>query len=127
MNELEIAAGLSQTPGYRYAERVGDQLLVAGQVPHDQHGNLVGANEPAAQARQCLDNLGLVIEAHAFKVTDIRQLKIYVVGDSNALSATWEAVAAWFNHDVPPATLLGVSRLGYHHQVVEIDATIIAE
>jgi enamine deaminase RidA (YjgF/YER057c/UK114 family) len=127
MNELEIAAGLCPTPGYRYTQRVDDQLLVAGQVPHDEHGDLVGANEPAAQARQCLDNLRLLLEVHAFEVTDIRQLKIYVVGDSTALSAAWDAVTAWFDHDVPPATLLGVSRLGYHDQVVEIDATIIAQ
>lgn len=125
MNELEIAAGLCPTPSYRYAELINDQLLVAGQVPHDKHGALVGANEPATQARQCLDNLRILVEAHAFKLTDIRQLKIYVVGDREALSATWDAITAWFNHDVPPATLLGVARLGHHHQVVEIDATII--
>lgn len=126
MNELEIAAGLCPTPGYRYAERVNNQLLVAGQVPYDRHGNLVGEDEPAAQARQCLDNLRLLLEAHAFIVADIRQLKIYVVGDNTAISAAWDAVTAWFDDDVPPATLLGVARLGYHRQVVEIDATIIA-
>jgi len=32
MNELEIAAALCPTPGYRDAERADDQLLVAGQV-----------------------------------------------------------------------------------------------
>lgn len=40
MNELENVVGLGQAPGYRYAELVGDQLLVPGQVPHDNHGNL---------------------------------------------------------------------------------------
>ncbi len=33
MNEVELQAGLPVTPQYRYAQRVGKQLFVAGQVP----------------------------------------------------------------------------------------------
>jgi enamine deaminase RidA (YjgF/YER057c/UK114 family) len=125
MNEPEIAAGLSPTPGYRYADRVGDRLFVAGQVPHDGHRNLVGRHEPDRQALQCLDNLQTLIATHSFERSDIRQLQIYVVGTSDDLSAAWSAVASWFDHDVPPATLLGVARLGYLDQLVEIDATVM--
>ena len=127
MNEIEIAAGLSPTPGYRYATRVGDQLFVAGQVPHDTHGNIAGPGEPAQQARRCLDNLQLVLESHSFAVSDIRQLKVYVVGNTDDLSTVWDAVAGWFDNDVPPATLLGVARLGYHDQLVEVDATVVSD
>jgi hypothetical protein len=34
VNEAEIAAGLPATPQYQYAQRVGDQLFVAGQECH---------------------------------------------------------------------------------------------
>jgi enamine deaminase RidA (YjgF/YER057c/UK114 family) len=57
MNEAEIKAGLAVTPGYRYAEKVGNQLFVAGQVPHDADGQLVGIDDPHTQSSQCLDNL----------------------------------------------------------------------
>jgi enamine deaminase RidA (YjgF/YER057c/UK114 family) len=127
MNEIEIAAGLSQTPGYRYATRVGDELFVAGQVPLGGDGSIVGPDDPAGQARQCLDNLRVVLDAHSFEVSDIRQVKVYVVGDGGALSTAWQAVRAWFDDDVPPATLLGVARLGYDGQLVEVDVTVIAE
>jgi enamine deaminase RidA (YjgF/YER057c/UK114 family) len=127
MNEIEIAAGLSPTPGYRYATRVGDQLFVAGQVPHDGRGNIVGPGEPAEQARQCLDNLRLVLETHSFAVFDIRHLTVYVVGTIDDLSAAWDVVTGWFADDVPPASLLGVARLGYHHQLVEVDATVVSD
>ncbi len=46
MNEGERQAGLAPTADYRYAERVGNQLFVAGQVPLDQDGNLVGLEDP---------------------------------------------------------------------------------
>ena len=42
MNDGEIAAGLPQTSNYRYADRVGGRLFVAGQVPVDADRNVVG-------------------------------------------------------------------------------------
>ena len=57
VNGEELAAGLAPTPGYRYATAVGDELFVAGQVPLDGDGDLIGRNDAAAQAQDCLDNL----------------------------------------------------------------------
>lgn len=125
MNEAELSAGLSATPQYRYADRLGDRLFVAGQVPLDSHGQLVGPEDPSTQALQCLRNLERLLAVHAFQVKDIRQLVVYVVGDQTSLAAAWSAVAGWFGGQVPPATLLGVAGLGYVGQIVEIDATII--
>lgn len=53
MNEAELSAGLSATPQYRYADRLGDHLFVAGQVPLDSDGQLVGREDPSTQALQC--------------------------------------------------------------------------
>jgi enamine deaminase RidA (YjgF/YER057c/UK114 family) len=125
MNEGEIAAGLSQTSNYRYAERVGDRLFVAGQVPRDGNGQVVGEGDPAAQARQCLDNLFAVLDHHGFGRGDIRRLTVYVVGEHRNLIETWGEVAATFAMEVPPATLLGVNLLGYPGQLVEIDADVM--
>ena len=125
MNDDEQAAGLAETPGYRYADVVGDQLFVAGQVPHDSAGALVGVGDPALQATTCLDNLARVIAVHDFDLADIRQLVVYVVGEHQNLLDAWDAVRSWFDGSVPPATLLGVNLLGYGEQLVEIDATIV--
>lgn len=124
VNDSEIAAGLAPTPGYRYADRSGSQLFVAGQVPLDSNGVLVGPGSPTEQATQCLDNLRTLVEVHGFTISDVRQLKIYVVGPHQHLLDAWEAVVDWFPEPVPPATLLGVHMLGYTDQLVEIDATI---
>ncbi|KRC31790.1 RidA family protein [Acidovorax sp. Root219] len=125
MNEAELNAGLCATPQYRYADRLGDRLFVAGQVPLDSHGHLVGPQDPGAQALQCLRNLERLLAVHEFQAKDIRQLVVYVIGDQASLSAAWSAVAGWFGGQVPPATLLGVAALGYVGQLVEIDATVI--
>ena len=125
MNEAEIKAGLAVTPGYRYAEKVGNQLFVAGSVPHNANGKLVGINDPHAQARQCLDNLLRLLAVHSYSAEDIRRLVIYVVGQHADLAQAWAAVEQQFDEGVPPATLLGVAVLGHEGQLVEIDATVI--
>jgi enamine deaminase RidA (YjgF/YER057c/UK114 family) len=124
-NDAERRAGLAPTPGYRYADRAGDQLFVAGQVPLDGEGQLVGRQDAAAQTTQCLENLRTLLTVHGFDVGDVRHLTIHVVGDRSALTDAWGAVSRWFADDlVPPATLLGVPVLGYADQLVEIDATV---
>lgn len=127
MNEAERAAGLSLTPGYRYAEIVGDRLFVAGQVPLDKAGDLVGADDPGRQAAQCLDNLRTLVGVHGFGIEDVRHLTIHVVGEHENLLGAWDAVREWFDGAVPPATLLGAHLLGYRGQLVEVDATIVCE
>ena len=127
MNEGEKAAGLAQTANYRYAQQVGSQLFVAGQVPHDAGANIVGISNPRVQATQCLKNLGTLIAHHGFHKHDVRQLTIYVVGERENLIDAWQAVTDWFNNNVPPATLLGVALLGYESQLVEIDAIVVSD
>ena len=131
VNDAEESAGLASTPGYRYADRAGDRLVVAGQVPLDRNGVLVGRNDPAVQARTCLDNLELLVGVHGFGIDDVRHLTVYVVGEHQHLVDAWAAVTGWFGDaarlgdSVPPATLLGVHLLGHGGQLVEIDAVIV--
>ena len=125
MNNKEIQAGLSVTPGYYYAKQIGAQLFVSGQVPNDVAGDIVGINDPYAQAKQCLNNLELLLTVHNFQCIDIKQLTIYVVGKRSNLHSAWNAVSEKFSEAVPPATLLGVNTLGYDKQLVEIDAVVV--
>ncbi len=125
MNHDELEAGLPQTPGYRYAVQVGDELFVAGQVPQDGSGAITAVGDPAGQAVACLDNLATVLAVHGFTVAEVRRLVVYVVGGQQDLTSAWSAVVGWFDGPVPPATLLGVNRLGYPDQAVEIDATVV--
>ena len=124
LNEGELGAGLAQTSNYRYADRVGDRLFVAGQVPRDASAKVVGQGDPVVQTRQCLQNLFTLISHHGFSGDDIHQLTVYVVGPHQNLLDAWGEVTSWFEHNVPPATLLGVTLLGYADQLVEIDAVI---
>lgn len=124
MNDAEYEAGLAVTPSYRYADVVGTQLFVAGQVPLDTSGSLLGPDDPTHQASACLDNLATLVSVHGFSTSDIHRLTVYVVGEHQNLLDAWGSVVTWFKDDVPPATLLGVNLLGHTGQLVEIDAVI---
>ena len=52
---------------------------------------------------------------------------VYVVGQHQNLLDAWQAVVRWFADGVPPATLLGVNLLGHAEQLVEVDASILAD
>ena len=101
MNDAEIAAGLAPTPGYRYADRVGDELYVAGQVPLDAAGELVGIGDVTAQSHQCLHNLDLVLHTSGFGRADLRRLSIHVVGEHQNLISAWQAMHEAFDGEVP--------------------------
>ncbi len=127
MNERERAAGLAVTPGYRYAEQVGKQLFLAGQVPHDGEGRLLAPNDTRRQAETCLANLVTILGVYGFELRDVRHLRIYVAGDEAMLLDAWTGVRSFFDENAPPATLLGVNGLGYDGQVVEIEASVVRD
>lgn len=124
MNEAELAAGLPATSSYRYADVVGDRMYVAGQMPAAADRTLVAPGDAAAQAARCLVNLRTLLGVHGFTEADVRHLRVYVVGPADHMRAAWAAVVAHFDGNVPPATLLGVTLLGWDGQLVEVDAVI---
>jgi enamine deaminase RidA (YjgF/YER057c/UK114 family) len=120
----EFHPGTVAPAGYRYADHVGGELFVAGQVPHDVDGKLVAVGDAGLQALQCLRNLVALVEQSGFAIGDIHHLTIYVVGDQQNRVDAWRGVTEFFDASIPPATLLGVVGLGYENQLVEIDARV---
>ena len=65
MVERVNAPGLAKPPGYHHLAIVSDVRLIflAGQVPLDDRGNLVGRDDPVEQGKQCLRNLAVYLGA----------------------------------------------------------------
>jgi enamine deaminase RidA (YjgF/YER057c/UK114 family) len=122
--------GLSEPPGYTHLATITDGRLVfiAGQVPLDEHGELVGKGDRVAQARQCLRNLAACLRAAGVQPDDVVRTNVYVVADESAeLGRVWRALLDSELSAVvgTPATLLGVALLGYEGQLVEIECTAV--
>src|SRR6476659_3362676 len=122
--ERRNVEGLAEPPGYAHIAAVTGArfLFLAGQVPLDERGELVGQGDPAAQAEQCLRNLEACLRAAGVTPEDVVRTTIYVVaGQQDHMGLVWRTVLDSNLGAVArtAATLLGVARLGYAGQLVE--------
>ncbi|MFD5515087.1 RidA family protein [Streptomyces sp. NPDC127066] len=117
-------------PVYAHASVVeaGTKLaFLAGSVPLDADGKLVGAGDPVRQAEQVLANLDEQLRAVGSDMAHVVSTDVYVVsGEPAVLSAVWNVVeASGLSIGPHSSTLLGVACLGYTGQLVEITATAV--
>lgn len=117
-------------PAYSHASVVeaGTKLaFLAGAVPLDERGEIVGAGDPVRQAEQVIANLRAQLQAVGSDLAHVLTTEVYVVSAEPAtLSAVWEVVEASDLSKGPhSSTLLGVACLGYTGQLVEITATAV--
>lgn len=122
--------GLFPPPAYSHASVVeaGTKLaFLAGAVPLDAKGEVVGAGDPVRQAEQVVANLREQLRSVGSDLEHVVSTDVYVVsGEPSVLSAVWEVVeASGLSRGPHSSTLLGVACLGYTGQLVEITATAV--
>ena len=107
---------------YSHAVRAGQLLFCSGQIPLDaQTGELAGDN-PAAQARRCLENLQAVCAAGGAKLEDAVRLTVYMT-DLAAFAEVNDVYGSFFPNNPPARVAIGVAALPRGAQV-EIDAIV---
>jgi enamine deaminase RidA (YjgF/YER057c/UK114 family) len=119
---------LHRPPGYHHVTVAESSRLafLAGQCPLDASGAVVGENDLDAQIDQVAANAATALAAAGASPDDVVRSVIYVVSDDDEqLAAAWRGfcgsgIAAAFTS---ASTLLGVARLGFRGQQVELDLT----
>jgi enamine deaminase RidA (YjgF/YER057c/UK114 family) len=120
--------GLHRTPGYHHVTVVeaGRLAFLAGQCPLDREGNVVGHGDVLAQVDQVAANALIALAAVGAAPDRVVRSVIYVVTDDDrVLGEVWRRFTA---SPLGPAfstasTLLGVAKLGFPGQLVELDLT----
>jgi enamine deaminase RidA (YjgF/YER057c/UK114 family) len=122
-------SGLHATPGYHHVTLAGGLAFLAGQCPLDVDGDLVGEGDVLVQVDQVAANaLVALTAAGAAPSTVVRSVVYVVVNDQTpALGEVWRRflaspIAEAFT---TASTLLGVARLGFTGQLVELDLTAV--
>lgn len=102
----------------------GRTVFVAGQVPFDVDGSLVGGDDIQSQSRQCFTNLRSALEAVGATAADLVKLTMFVVGyEPSYRAGIIEARNEVLAFDVPPAsTLVGIQALATEEILVEVEA-----
>ncbi|WP_405994006.1 RidA family protein [Streptomyces sp. NBC_00986] len=130
MLERVTVPALFPPPTYSHATVVeaGTKLaFLAGAVPLDVDGKVVGMGDAVRQAEQVVVNLGEQLRAVGSDLGHVVATDVYVVSsEPSVLSAVWEVVeASGLSAGPHSSTLIGVACLGYTGQLVEITATAV--
>jgi enamine deaminase RidA (YjgF/YER057c/UK114 family) len=123
--------GLHQTPGYHHVTLVTSSntattAYLAGQCPLDVNGDLVGQKDVFAQVDQVVQNTLTALASANATPDDVVRTVIYVTDDADrSLGEVWQRLR---ESPLGPAfttasTLVGVSRLGFKDQLIELDVT----
>jgi reactive intermediate/imine deaminase len=113
--------------GYSHVVDVpaGRIVYVSGQVPLDASGELVGAGDFAAQARQVFANLNAALDAAGVGWDDVVKLNFFVT-DLSEIASLREIRDEYVNVEQPPAsTLVQVAALFRPDVMFEADAVAV--
>jgi enamine deaminase RidA (YjgF/YER057c/UK114 family) len=106
--------------------RGGRTLYLAGQLPLDKDGKLVGEGDFRAQVKQVFENLKARLEEGGATFKDVVKLNYYL-SDASDLQALRETRNSYINMENPPAsTLVVVKRLVREEYLIEIEAIAVA-
>ena len=127
MNEyFNSPEGLPPATGFSHAAAGrGRVVTISGQLPLDENGVLVGAEDGLAQARQVFKNLETALAAAGAGPADVVKIGIYVLGFAD-LALVRQARDEFVGDSTPPAsTLVQVAGLIVPGARLEVDAIAI--
>ena len=129
MNEPQVRF-LNRTPaGYSHVVEVrgGRTLYISGQVALDSSGNLVGAGDFTAQAKQVFENLKARLDEAGASFNDVVKLNLYLL-DASKYQIVRDMRNTHMNREDPPAsTLVVVTQLFRPELLIEVDAIAVAK
>jgi enamine deaminase RidA (YjgF/YER057c/UK114 family) len=121
---VEVGAmGMPGSVGRRVeCYRLGNWVCMTGQAAFRlETGELVGANDPAAQAAQCCENIKALMEMAGGTMADVVKLTVYVT-DRAHRAAAYPVIRSYFGDPRPCQTGVVVKGLAREDMLIEIDA-----
>jgi enamine deaminase RidA (YjgF/YER057c/UK114 family) len=128
--DLKDPDGLRAAPNYSHLAitRPGRLVFIAGQVAAGPNGEIVGAGDLAAQARQAYRNVVTAVRGAGGDVRDIAKITIYVVEHTAAkLPVVRAAREEVFGTHRPASTLVGVQALASPEYLIEVEAIAVLD
>ena len=105
---------------YSQATTDGDVLITAGQLPLTADGELLAEASVGDQTRQCLRNVGAILESEGLSFGDVLKTTVFL-DDIEDFESFNDAYSAFFEDDPPARSAVGVEAVP-KGAAVEIEA-----
>ena len=113
--------------GYVQAVKIDDTIYVSGQLSHDEHGNLVGADPSddsnmEIQMRQTYANAKKILSEFGATLDNIVEEVVYVTDMDKAMAVAGPVRKEAYGKEKPEvaSTILVTPRLAFPTQLIEI-------
>jgi enamine deaminase RidA (YjgF/YER057c/UK114 family) len=119
-------SALSAPHGYTHVVTVdgGRTVYIAGQVPFDKNGKLVGSGNFAAQVRQTFENLKAALAAGGADFSNVVDMTTYV-SDMSQIDTYRKIRNEYMTGPLPAASLVEVKALFRPDVMLEISAVAV--
>lgn len=112
--------------GYSRAVRVGNIVHVSGTTASDEHGQVIGGGDVAAQTEYILRKIERALHQAGTALSDVVRVRMYVIDISQ-----WETIGrvhGQFFRDIRPvSTMVEVRKLVDPQHLIEIEVEAIIE
>ena len=116
---------LAETP-YNHLIVDNGNLYMAGQVPRDSEGNVVG-DTLETQTQKTFENIGVLLEEVDKDFDDIAKVTVYIIGEQESLDGYKRVYDEVFSEPYPCQTVIGTQPLGDSPVMIEIEAEVPME
>jgi enamine deaminase RidA (YjgF/YER057c/UK114 family) len=106
--------------GYSRAVRVGSRIYITGTTAIDEEGELVGADDGYAQAKQCIRNIERALRQAGATLANVVRTRMFVT-DISRWREYGKAHSEFFNEIRPCATMVEVRALIEPQMLIEIE------
>ena len=106
------------------AVSAGNLLFISGQVAFDDEGQVVGAGDIVAQARQTFKNLEAVLKKAGASFSDVIKTNYYVT-DVSQFPKVSALRTEYFKDFFPSSTMVEVKGLAHKDLMIEIEAVAV--
>ena len=117
-NPMEAVVGFSR------AVRVGPYISIGGTAPVDSEGKTVGIDDPAAQARRCLEIIKEALENAGSGMEDVVRTRV-ILTNIDDWKEVIEVRAEYFKDIRPVDTIMQVSRFVNPEWLVEFEVDAV--
>jgi enamine deaminase RidA (YjgF/YER057c/UK114 family) len=107
--------------GYAQAVQVQDTIYIAGQVSHDDKGNIVGPGNMEVQMRQAYANIQKVLAEYKATMDNVVDEMLFVTDMESAFAAAVKCRQEVFSGTpVVASTIVQIQRLAFPELMIEI-------